>query len=258
MVDLRVLAAACLLPVFPLSALFNQLVEQVRHPAARALAVLGLPEAGAALLEGLPRHTLVRGVVHSPAVVALVLCTSLLYALRALSVREVTLWARLVATSGLSLDWLLVGTGAPARSVELFALAWSVPAALLMVWAGLFSARLGGAYLGLRGGLAARLPRLSWLVALSALALVATPLFPSFFGLLHVVDVLPLSQLWAVLGVLFLWAWATGRFLGHLLFGTPGAGPVADLPVVPASLGVVVLVGLVVLGVLWSGRWTGI
>jgi len=258
MVDLELLLAACLLPVFPLSVLFNQLVEQVRHPVARVLVVLGLPEAGALLLEGIPRHTLVRGVVHSPAVVALVLFTSLFYAVRALSVREVTLWARLVATSGLALDWLLAGAGASARSVELFALAWSVPAALLMVWAGLVSRRLGGAYLGLSGGLAASLPRLSWLVALSALALVATPLFPTFFGLLHVFDVLPLSQLWAVLGVLFLWAWSVGRFLGHLLFGPPGPGPVADLAVVPASVGVAVLVGLVVLGVLWSGRWTGI
>ena len=195
---------AMLLPVFPLSLIFNRLVDSAPGPWGRALAVLVLPQLGVLLLYHtgpfLPLPALAQRLW-----LMLVLFTAVFYAFRAVSAREINIWSRLTASSGLTLTWLLVASGSSVHLTELFALAWSLPAALLMLWAGMLGQRMGGAYLGLRGGLATELPRLSGLITVTALAMVATPVFPSFFALLHVFHLLALSWLWPLLLLLMIW-----------------------------------------------------
>lgn len=252
----RLAVAAVLLPVFPTSLVFNALLNWTPTWWARAAAVIALPQAGVALVGSAPSTRL--PLVHSPGWIALVIFSSVLYAFRAISVREVAIWARLMATSGLSLVWILVAPARGGHSMAVAALAWSVPAALLMIFAGLLSERTGGAYLGLQGGLATVAPRMSAVLTLSALALVATPVFPSFFALLQVFDLLALYWLWPLLVVLLVWGWSVGSFLQQLLFGAYRGERIPDLGPVGASSGAVVLGGLAISAVIWSGAWTGI
>ncbi|MCK9187518.1 hypothetical protein [Acidithiobacillus sp.] len=253
------LLAAVLLPVFPLSWIFNRLIGSAPGPWGRALAILVLPQLGVLLLYHTgPLALLLLPLSLQRIWLMLVLSTSVFYAFRAVSAREISIWSRLMASSGLTLSWLLVVSGAQVHSVALFVLALSLPAALLMVWAGMLSDRMGGAYLGLQGGLATVLPRLSALITLSALALVATPIFPSFFGLLQVFHRLDLAWLWPLLLLLLIWGWSVGRFLQDLLFGTYRGEPMVDLSLGITWIGAAVLFFFALSGLIWSGAWTGI
>ncbi|MEB8475760.1 hypothetical protein OWA11_10915, partial [Acidithiobacillus ferriphilus] len=109
--------------------------------------------------------------------------------------------------------------------------------------------------LGLRGGLATVLPRLSALITLTALAASATPIFPNFFILLHVVKALPLVWIPGGLLVLLLWGWAVGRFLQDLLFGIYRGELLEDLTVGGTWLGGLVLGLFAVGGIFWGGAW---
>ncbi|WP_312262681.1 hypothetical protein [Candidatus Igneacidithiobacillus taiwanensis] len=249
--------AAVLLPVFPFSWIFNRLVESAPGPWARALAILVLPQLGVLLLYKTGPHASLPAPFWRVWLM-LVLFTAIFYAFRAVSARELRIWARLTASSGLTLAWLLMASHAEMVAVQLFALAWSLPAALLMIWAGMLSQRMGGAYLGLRGGLATELPRLSGLITLSALALVATPVFPSFFALLQVFAVLSLAWLWPLLLLLLIWGWSIGKFLQDLLFGIYRGEPLTDIGVATTGLGAGVLLLFALFGLLWSRAWIGI
>ncbi|MBU2754131.1 hypothetical protein HFU84_09950 [Acidithiobacillus sp. CV18-2] len=250
------LISAVLLPIFPLSLIFNRLVATAPGPWGRALALLVLPQLGILLLY----HTgpfLPLPVLGQRIWLMMVLFTAVFYAFRAVSAREISIWSRLSASSGLALTWFLVASGSAMHFTELFALAWSVPAALLMIWAGLLSQRMGGAYLGLRGGLATELPRLSGLITISALALVATPIFPGFFAMLQVFHLLSLSWLWPLLLLLMIWGWSIGKFLQDLLFGIYQGEPLTDIGSTVTSVGAGVLFLFALFGLVWSGLWIG-
>ena len=246
--------AGTLLPWFPLSWIFNKLLASAPGFWAQTLAILVFPQLGLLLLiysgawQALPvgLDSNLRGVA---------LFTAVFYAFRAASTREVQVWARLMTTSGLALTWLLHGQNLDPLTLQSFALAWSIPGALMLVWAGLLEQRMGGAYLGLRGGLATVLPRLSALITLTALAASATPIFPNFFILLHVVKALPLVWIPGGLLVLLLWGWAVGRFLQDLLFGIYRGELLEDLTVGGTWLGGLVLGLFAVGGIFWGGAW---
>ena len=249
--------AALLLPVFPFSWIFNRLVDSAPGPWGRALAILVLPQLGVLLLYKTGPHAALPASFQQGWII-LVLFTALFYAFRAVSARELRIWTRLTASSSLTLAWLLLASQAEMPAVQLFVLAWSLPAALLMIWAGLLSQRMGGAYLGLRGGLATELPRLSSLITLSALALVATPVFPSFFALLQIFGVLSLALLWPLLLLLLIWGWSIGKFLQDLLFGIYRGEPLTDIGIGATSLGAGVLLFFALFGLIWSRAWIGI
>lgn len=251
----KLAAAVILLPIFPFSLIFNRLITWSPGGWGRAVALIALPQAGIGLIGTVPRPRL--PLLHSRAWILLAVLTAIFYAFRAVSVREVTVWSRFMATSGLTLGWVLLATRGTTHGMPVQALAWSVPAALLMILAGLLTSRTGGAYLGLQGGLAMVLPRLSGLLTLSALALVATPVFPSFFALLQVFALVRLSWLWLLLVVLLIWGWSLGSFLQKLLFGGYHGESMPDLGVLSVWTGVVILFLFALFGVMWSGAWIG-
>jgi NADH:ubiquinone oxidoreductase subunit 4 (subunit M) len=253
---LRLVAAGVLIPVFPLSLLFNGLISRVPSSLGQAVAMVALPLAGVGLLSSASGGRL--PLVQGRGWTALVLVTAVLYAFRAVSVRDVTIWARLMGTSGLSLVWVISGQSHRLAPTALATLAWSTPAALLLIFAGVLAERTGGSYLGLQGGLARATPRLSGLLTVSALALVATPVFPSFFALLRVFGTLPVSWVWPVLALVLTWGWSIGAFLQRLLFGSYHGERIPDLGGVATSSGAVVLVVFAASAVMWSRAWIGI
>ncbi len=246
------LLAAFALPLFPMGWLFNRVLASLPVGWPQALAVLLIPQLGVAALrathEGwdLPSQWAFYGALW-------VLLSALFYAFRALSARELGIWTRLLASSGLALTWLDWGSGATWPATEVFVLSWSLPAALLLLLAGALTRRLGGAYLGLQGGLVAVLPRLTASLTMCALALLATPLFPGFFALLRAFDRLPLAFVPLLMPLPLLWGWAAGRFFQDLLFGAYRGEPVTDLGRGPALLIGIALAAFLFVSLLGSG-----
>ncbi|MHB8472734.1 MAG: hypothetical protein ACYDC8_07800 [Gammaproteobacteria bacterium] len=197
---------ALFLPLFPLSVVQNLILARLRAPLARAALLLLWPQLGVALLHAL-----------QPAIPAFVvswaLLTAAIYALRLLTVRDLALWAGLLASSALALTWALAARGADITALRLFAFWFSLPAALLMLLTQPLARRLGAAYAGLFAGLAERQPRLAGVLTFVLLSAVATPPFPGFFALLHLLHGLSSAAALGVLGIWLIWGWAATRVL---------------------------------------------
>ena len=204
--------AAVFLPLYPLSIPQNALVMRMKSPWLRAILLLAWPQIGVAVLQAAPADI-------SNGLVIWGMASAGFYALRLLTVRDLGLWASMLASSALALVWGLAANGADVWSLRLFALSFSLPAALLALLAGQLTLRFGAAYSGLYGGLADSQPRLAALLVSSVLAAIATPLFPGFFGMLTLLHTLDWGFDFGLLLVWLLWSWAGFRLLQGFLFG---------------------------------------
>ncbi|MDA8129462.1 MAG: hypothetical protein M0Z73_12290 [Betaproteobacteria bacterium] len=216
------LIASLFLPLFPLSAVFNAALTRTQNPAVRYVLLLVWPQLGVALLQ-LAAHDV------PPYFVPWALMTSGLYALRLLTVRDMGRWAGFLATSGLALAWALAASGADIADLHLFAFWFSLPSAVMALLAHALDRRFGAAYAGLHGGLIGPLPRLSGVLAVTALAAVATPPFPGFFGLLRVLHALDWTGAVAGLAIWLVWGWAATKLLQGFIFGVDRPAPGADI-----------------------------
>lgn len=242
------LLAGLFLPLFPLSMAFNLLLRRLRRPAPRTLLLLAWPQIGLALA----------ATAASPPpdwLLYWALLTSALYAFRALTLRELGLWNGFIASSLWALLWLTLarpGAVPPA----LHGLGLSLPLALLGLLGAGLERRFGAAYAGLHGGLAQRLPRLSGVLVVVVLAVIAMPLFPPFFTLLTLTlataAAAPAMAL-ALVAVWLLWSWAAARLLQGLVVGPGDRHGAADLSrtatwAYAAVLGLLAGAGLYLLG----------
>lgn len=239
--------AGLFLPLFPLSMPFNVLYTRLRNPLLRSLILLVWPQAGLAIISAFGDRM--------PAwMPAWGLATSLLYAVRVLALREVGLWTSFVGTSAWALLWILLGNGITVQQLKLYGVAVSVPLVLMTLLASGLERRFGAAYLGLYGGLSESIPRFTGVLVVVVLAIVATPLFPTFFAMLSMIlRAIPKSPFVAigVAAVWLLWSWAGARLLQGLLVGD--ANTVApDISQSAVWLYVIVLGGLMIIGVYWS------
>jgi NADH:ubiquinone oxidoreductase subunit 4 (subunit M) len=243
------LLASLFLPLFPLSIGFNSLFARLRHPLVRTIMLLVWPQAGIAALSLLP--TPIREWIPTAA-----LATSILYGIRALALRELGLWTSFLATSSWSLLWIMEYHGAPARTIQLYALGFSVPLVLLAWLTASLERRFGAAYSGLYGGLAQMLPRLSGVLVLVVLAVMATPVFPAFFAMLSaIVASVPAAPSVAagVAGSWLIWSWAGARLLQGMIVGPGRNGEVRDLSLGATWAYGLILVMLTVAGLSWIG-----
>ncbi|MDR9437389.1 MAG: hypothetical protein RI563_10920 [Thiohalophilus sp.] len=213
------------LPLFPLSMGFNFVLGKSRSALLRIVLLLLWPQIGLLLLQTL----------DSPVpgwIVPLALFTAALYALRALALRDVGQWSGFLATSAWALLWIARQGDMPMLQLHLFALGFSAPLVLLTLLGAGLERRFGAAYTGLYGGLAESLPRFSAILVLVVLAIIATPLFPTFFIMLATVmqaaTLMPLLAVGVAL-VWLLWSWAGARLLQGLIVGPAGADAVIDL-----------------------------
>ncbi len=213
------------LPLFPLSMGFNFLLGRSRSALLRIMLLLLWPQIGLTLLQTL----------DAPLpnwIVPLALFTAALYALRALALRDVGQWSGFLATSAWALLWIAQQGDLSMLQLHLFALGFSAPLVLLALLGAGLERRFGAAYTGLYGGLAESIPRFSSILVLVVLAIIATPLFPTFFIMLatimQAVTLMPLVAVGIAL-VWLLWSWAGARLLQGLIVGPAGDAEVIDL-----------------------------
>ena len=179
----------------------------------------------------------------------------MLYALRTLALRELGIWTSFLGTSAWALLWILIEMDTSPYQLQLFAFGISVPLLLLMLLSVGLERRFGAAYLGLYGGLANSLPRFTSMLVVVVLAIVATPLFPTFFAMLTlVIKAMPVEPLLAVgVGIVWLlWSWSGARLLQGLIVGTQDYD-LTDLSRSHMWINIIVLVGLVSLSMYTLG-----
>jgi NADH:ubiquinone oxidoreductase subunit 2 (subunit N) len=250
---LLILVAALLLPgVFPLSMLFGALAGVARTNAWRLLVVAALPAAGVLLLGLATPPRAAQALLQ-----AVLLASALLYAWRLLGVRELFVWARLQAASAGALVWLAWLHGSHGASLYAAAAALLAPALLLSLLAAAMQRRVGAAYAGLRGSIAAAYPRLGAALAVCLLAVLALPPFPGFLALLGLLRQLGAAAAGVVLLVWLLWSWAGAMLWQGTQFGP--AWPATRVPDLARGqlLGLALAAGMFVLGgLLWSGTWS--
>ena len=241
---LTLLAAAFFLPLFPLSLVFNALLARVQQPLLRACLMLVWPQIGLTILAA-------QGVPISDWVVPWAIFTAALYGLRLLTVREMGIWTGLLATSTWALLWLLVAD----RDLPWVTLSLSLPLVLLVFVAAALTRRFGAAYGGLAANQVTGLPRLASVLTLGLLAATATPLFPGFAVLLHLLLVATLAHALAILSIWLLWSWAGMRLLQGFLVGSPPEQPLADIGLPALWVWSLLLLALLGAGVLLMEGW---
>lgn len=244
--EMQLLLVGLFLPLFPLSLVFNALLARMPNAWWRAVLLLLWPQLGLLLilqhLGQLPEWFQYWG-----------LASAGLYAFRMLAMREVNLWIGFLATSAWGLIWIPAFDGMPLLELQVFALGFSLPLAIMAITAGEIAKRFGAAYTGLYGGLAIATPRLTGVLVVSLFAAIATPVFPAFFAVLHTLVLShPLPAVWLV-AIWGTWSWGAARLLQGLIVGD------ADLPY-PPDMGKattwamsLLLVALAVLGLMYIG-----
>jgi hypothetical protein len=244
-----ILLAGIFLPLFPMSMVFNAIIENTRYAWLRAALFVVWPLCGLFIV-------LNSKVVIPGWLLPLALTTSVLYALRMLTLREVNQWSGFLATSLWSLLWLAVMQDTTTVLLNSYALSMSVPLVLLVLLSAGLEQRFGAAYTGLYGGLARTIPRFSGVLVTVVVAAIATPLFPTFFIMLDMVvetvSATPLAAM-VLLLIWLLWSWAGARLIQGLIVGRASDAKIADMDITTISLYSLALLALIVAGIYLSG-----
>jgi len=226
MMDLLIIILASIfLPLFPMSMVFNSVLENVKQPWLRVVLFIAWPLIGLFILSfsdaDIPVWVLI-----------IALITSTLYALRMLSLREVNQWNGFLATSLWSLLWLAITQDTASTLLYSYAFSMSVPLALLVILSAGLEQRFGAAYTDLYGGLAQTIPCFAWTLVTVVVAAIATPLFPTFFIMFDMIvesiTVMPLVAV-ALMLIWILWSWAGARLIQGLIVGRRSNSKVVDL-----------------------------
>jgi hypothetical protein len=238
-----ILLASVFLPLFPASMIFTAVIDNIKPVWLRELLFLLWPVCGLALI-------LVSQIDMAAWLAPLALFTSLLYALRLLTLREVKQWSRFLAISLWSLLWLSLSQQASTALLLAYAVGMTLPLLLLRRLSLGLEQRFGAAYSDLYGGLAHSIPRFAAILTVTALAAIATPLFPAFFIVLDmVISSMTTTPLFAlvILLIWLLWSWAGARFIQGFIVGAADAVEMPDLSL-PQTYGYALLLSVLVIG----------
>jgi hypothetical protein len=244
-----ILLSGIFLPLFPMSMVFNAVIDNIKHAWLRTFLFIVWPLIGLVIV-------LNTGVAIPDWLLPLALVTSTLYALRMLTLREVNQWCGFLATSLWSLLWVAVMQDSQGMLLYGYALSMTVPLVLIVLLAAGLEQRFGAAYTGLYGGLARTIPRFSGVLVTVVVAAIATPLFPTFFIMLDLivetVSATPYAAL-VLLLIWLLWSWAGARLIQGLIVGRASDVKIADMDMATVSFYTLVLVALFISGAYLSG-----
>lgn len=250
MSEMSWLLAALFVPLFPLSMIFNIVLQRIHNTWLRAVLILVWPLPGVWLL-----HTLS---VSVPAwIIPWALFSAGLYGFRAIVVRECGVWSGFLATSAWSLCWIVLAVGVKANALLLYVLAFSVPLALLMILIGELERRYESAYAGIVCGLTQAQPRLAGILVITVLAVIGSPLFPSFFAMLGNITSTITIQPGAIFGMVLvwlLWSWSAMKLLQELLVGSATINRHNDINYGSTMMYTLALIALIIAGLYLSGR----
>lgn len=256
-IPVTALLAVVFLPLFPFSAVLNAALQAVRAQWLRAALLLVWPQIGVALIvdAGLPLAQ-----VGQPAVLAWAIGSSMFYAWRLLSARDLDIWAGFYASSAWALAWIGVVGGADAMGLSAALACMSATALALSLAGHGLRTRWGDAYVGLRPGLARALPCLGAVTTLSVLAALGAPVFPVFFAMLYLLGLGNAASVVGVLVVWLLWSWAGAQVWQGILFGAAHAEPTfeparRDLPMSWTVLLALCTVAAIGAASVWSTTW---
>jgi hypothetical protein len=247
--SLIILLAGIFLPLFPMSMIFNAILDRITRSWLRLLLFTAWPVIGLFIIVD-------RNLVIPDWLSALALSTSALYAIRLLTLRDVNQWSGFLATSLWSLLWLPVMLQTPPALLYGYAISMSAPLVLLVLLSAGLEQRFGAAYTGLYGGLARTIPRFAGVLVTVVTAAVATPLYPTFFIMLEMIvksiSTTPLAA--AVLLLIWLfWSWAGARLIQGLIVGRASTVRIVDMEITTIVLYSLVLLALVIAGIYLSG-----
>lgn len=219
------LLAGLLLPLFPLSIGVNLVLQssaggRLDNVWTRAALLLLMPLAGVALIALGQRQAGGESALLTTVFALWGGATSLLYAVRLLSVRDGRIWLAQLYTSALALIWVGVVHAVPPLLPALGLALSLLPLAFLLDG---LARRFGIARIGLYPGLAQKMPIFSTLFVIAVLAAVAVPFSPAFFaiaelafggiGTNELITLMPLGLSW------LLWTWAGINLLTGIVFG---------------------------------------
>jgi len=207
--------AALFLPLFPLSMVFNAVYQRISMPFLRFILLIIWPLPGIWILQKLSAP-LPEWLMY------FALATALLYAFRAVAVKEVGMWNGFLATSAWSLCWIIFIASNGDEELSFHILAFSLPLALMSLLVGEIVHRYESAYAGIVSGLAQSQPRLSGVIIIVMMAAIASPLFPGFFSMLQIITSLVMTYPVLAAGLLLLWliwSWSGIRLIQELLVG---------------------------------------
>jgi NADH-quinone oxidoreductase subunit M len=237
---LMLVAAATRLPVFPLHGWIRDVTSEA--PVGVAVIVMGATSRlGAHLLSPL-----------LAALAALTVGYAALAALRSLDLRHTAAYLAMIPGGVTMLGFAAVSPLAIAGSV-LSLFAGGLAAALIVGVCAILSERAQTRSLLVLGGLAPRMPSMTWLLIIAALALLGVPFLGTFTAELMTFfgafKTQPIGA-FAVAGGLVVAAVALAKLLYRVLFGAPNP----DAPgVSDASLGETWFLGMLAAGLLWVG-----
>ena len=220
---LSLLLIALFLPLFPLSIVFNAAYARLKQPLLRMALLLGWP------LTGLYLYSVLQPQLPDW-LVTWALATAVFYAFRLLAMREMGIWSGYFATSAWACLWLPLLYGD--ANTMLYVFWFGVPLLILALLISALEKRYGAAYTELYGGLAQTIPRFSGVFVVTVLALVATPVFPAFLGMLNIlVASQPLVAI-TLVGMWAIWSWAGMRLIQGMIVGDPSSDVIEDLPLI--------------------------
>jgi len=245
---MTLLLAGIFLPLFPMSMVFNAILENIKQTWLRVLLFIAWPLCGLFIV-------LYSGMAIPDWVLTLALATSTLYAFRMLSLREVNQWNGFLATSLWSLLWLAVTYQTSETLLYVYALSMTTPLVLLVILSAGLEQRFGAAYTGLYGGLARTIPRFSGILVTVVVAAIATPLFPTFFIMFDmVVETVSATPFYAsaLLLIWLLWSWAGARLVQGLIVGKESNDNIVDLNIANMIFYSIALLVLSIAGIYMS------
>jgi hypothetical protein len=243
--ETQILIAALFLPLFPLSMVFNIVFDKLRGPVPRLILLGVWPQIGLWLMKGsfeiIPNW-----------VVDLALFTSLLYGFRALVLRELVHWVSFLATSIWAVLWISMGFTNDMTTLSLLALGSSLPLGILTLLGDHLKKQFGASYAGLYNGLGHSMPRLSGLLVITMLAVVATPVFPGFTTMMTAILAATTSSLWGSITlclIWLMWGWAGARLVQGFVIGKESGEELRDISSGLAWVYAFLLTGLGVFGI---------
>lgn len=209
------LLAALFLPLFPLSMVFNSVYQRLSMPLVRFVLIIVWPFTGVWILQNVNTQP-------PDWLIYWALATALLYAFRAVAVKEMAMWSGFLATSAWAMGWILFIVGDGVNELSFHILSFALPLAVMSLLLGELIHRYESAYAGIVSGVAVAQPRLSGLIIMAMMAAIASPLFPGFFSMLQIITTLVITYPLIATGLLLvwlIWSWSGIRLLQELLVG---------------------------------------